>query len=122
HLAGPARTRAAPSHPDRPDRCDGAAADLIHEEHTMTPDIALDHIRQALVQRIGVPAEQVVPEAKLRDDLEMDSLDMVELITLVEDELGHNLEVMQLEDVLTVGDVVKLIVRLDSERHSEIRA
>lgn len=78
----------------------------------MTSDAALDHIRQALVDKLGVPAEHVVRGATLRDDLEMDSIDMVELVTTLEVELGSNLELVQVEDIRTVADVVDLVVRL----------
>ncbi len=87
----------------------------------MTPDAALKHIRQALVDNLGVPAERVVPEATLRDDLEMDSLDMVELVTIVESELDRNLESAQLEDVRTVADVVDLVLSLAPAGRGEDR-
>jgi len=40
----------------------------------------IEDVRTIIVELLGVDAEKVVPEAKFREDLEADSLDLVELI------------------------------------------
>lgn len=61
----------------------------------------------ALVE-FGEEREKVTPEARF-EDLEVDSLDLVELAQIAEDEYGVELTDADLEGLETVGDVIELI-------------
>lgn len=61
----------------------------------------------ALVE-FGEEREKVTPEARF-EDLEVDSLDLVELAQIAEDEYGVELSDADLEGLETVGDVIGLI-------------
>jgi acyl carrier protein len=61
----------------------------------------------ALVE-FGEERENITPQARF-EDLEVDSLDLVELAQIVEDEYGVELADADLDKVETVGDVVELI-------------
>jgi acyl carrier protein len=61
----------------------------------------------ALVE-FGEERENITPQAKF-EDLEVDSLDLVELAQIVEDEYGVEIKDSDLDKVQTVGDVVDLI-------------
>ena len=61
----------------------------------------------ALVE-FGEERQNVTPQARF-EDLEVDSLDLVELAQIVEDEYGVELADADLDKVETVGDVVELI-------------
>ncbi|WP_327289715.1 acyl carrier protein [Streptomyces sp. NBC_01198] len=75
-------------------------------------DLLRSRIADVLVDRLGLLPEEVVPGARFREDLGMDSLDMVELLTVVEEELGGPLD--SPEDTLasldTIGDVVDFLL------------
>jgi acyl carrier protein len=45
-------------------------------------------VKEIIIDLLGVPEEKVTPEAKFREDLEADSLDLVELIMAFEDKFG----------------------------------
>lgn len=51
----------------------------------------------------------VSPEKRLVEDLGLDSLRLIELITAVEDELGVSIPINRLATVRTVGDVHRLL-------------
>ncbi|HVY09832.1 MAG TPA: acyl carrier protein [Mycobacteriales bacterium] len=54
----------------------------------------------------GIPAERVVPAVSFRDDLDIDSLSMVEIATMAEDKFGVAIPDAELAKLKTVGDVV----------------
>ena len=61
----------------------------------------------ALVE-FGEEREKVTPQARF-EDLEVDSLDLVELAQIAEDDYGVELSDADLEGLETVGDVIELI-------------
>lgn len=70
-----------------------------------------------LAEAVVVPREDVTdPRTNLREDLSMDSMDYVDLITVLERELGLRVEREQLAYVRTVGDVVDLACELVAKR------
>ena len=69
-----------------------------------------EKIKEAICKvQPGVDESKIVPNALLRDDLEIDSLSQVELALALEDALGLTLPDDELNDLATVGDVVSLI-------------
>lgn len=64
---------------------------------------------------MGVPAEKVRPAAGLVLDLELDSLEMVELAQQLEEACAVNISDTQMNGGMTVGDCVDLIRRLRGE-------
>jgi acyl carrier protein len=71
---------------------------------------ALEALTKAAVDVLSVSADQVTEEASFGDDLEADSLDLVELVMQLEDSLDVTIDEDDLSDVRTVGDAVSLIV------------
>ena len=66
--------------------------------------------RKCAVEVLSVPEEKVVPEAKFGDDLDADSLDLVELVMALEEEFGVEVPEEELEGVDTVGQAYDLVV------------
>jgi acyl carrier protein len=62
-----------------------------------------------VIDKLGVSASEVVPEAKFIDNLGADSLDIVELIMALEDEYGIEIPDEDAEKIETVGDAIKYI-------------
>jgi acyl carrier protein len=71
---------------------------------------AFDALRTAAVDVLSVQADQVTEQASFADDLDADSLDLVELVMQLEDSLDVTIEEDDLGDVRTVGDAVDLIL------------
>jgi len=68
-----------------------------------------DRVRNIIVDQLGVDPEEVTMTANFRDDLEADSLDLVELIMQFEEEFGGEISDEQAQKIVTVGDAVKFL-------------
>ena len=66
--------------------------------------------RNCAVEVLSVDADKVVPEAKFGDDLDADSLDLVELVMALEEEFGIEVPEEDLEGIETVGQAYDLVV------------
>ena len=66
-----------------------------------------DRVRDIIADQLDVKPEDVTMEASFKDDLDTDSLDLVELIMAFEDEFGGEISDEQSKEMATVGDVVK---------------
>jgi len=68
-----------------------------------------EEIKAIIVDLLGVDGAKVVPEARFREDLEADSLDLVELIMAFEDKFGGEISDEDAQKIVTVGDAVKYV-------------
>lgn len=68
-----------------------------------------ERVKNIVVELLGVEAERVVPSANFRDDLEADSLDLVELIMAFETEFGGEITDEDAQKLETVGQVMEYI-------------
>ena len=66
--------------------------------------------KKCAVEVLSVDESAVVPEAKFGDDLDADSLDLVELVMALEEEFGIEVPEEDLEGVQTVGHAFELVV------------
>lgn len=77
----------------------------------------LEYLRQVLVELFELKPEQVVPEANLYEDLDIDSIDAVDLILKLKDLTGRKIQPQAFKHVRTVGDVIDAI-QADMEQNS----
>lgn len=68
-----------------------------------------EKIKNIIVDQLGVSADEVVPEASFVDDLGADSLDLVELIMVLEEEFGKEIPDEDAEKIQTVKDAIEYI-------------
>lgn len=68
-----------------------------------------ERIRTIVVDLLGVEPERVVPAARFREDLDADSLDLVELIMAFEEEFGGEISDEDAQKITTVGEAVNYI-------------
>lgn len=85
----------------------------------MTREEILHRIVQILVETFDIDASRVVPEAKLADDLDIDSIDAVDLIVQLKPLVGQRLKPEAFKSVRTIGDVVDAIHALVSDGASQ---
>ncbi len=62
-----------------------------------------DKFKSIITEQLGVEPEQVTPDASFVDDLNADSLDLVELIMAFEEEYGLEITDEEAEKIQTVG-------------------
>jgi len=72
-------------------------------------DEAFEKFRESAVEVLQVPAEKVTRDARLAEDLDADSLDLVELVMALEESFDITVEESELEDIETVGQAFDLI-------------
>ena len=68
-----------------------------------------EKVKNLFVDELGIDAEKVTMEAKLEDDLDIDSLGIVEVVMAFEDEFEIEIDDEELTDVGTVGQAVNLL-------------
>ncbi len=66
-------------------------------------------LTKVLVEELGLDENQITMEADLEDDLEIDSLGVVELLMALEDAFGVKIPDEEAEDIRTVGETVDLL-------------
>jgi acyl carrier protein len=76
---------------------------------TVDNDQAFEKFKECAVEVLQVPAEKVTKEARFADDLDADSLDLVELVMALEESFDISVEETELEDIETVGQAFDLI-------------
>ena len=69
----------------------------------------LDRFKKCAVEVLSVDEAAVTPEASFADDLDADSLDLVELVMALEEEFDISVEEEELEGVAKVSDAVALV-------------
>lgn len=66
-------------------------------------------VKEIIVDLLGVEDSKVTPDAKFREDLEADSLDLVELIMAFEEKFGGEISDEDAQKITTVGEAVSYI-------------
>ena len=68
-----------------------------------------EEVKAIIVDLLGADEEKVTMEAKFREDLEADSLDLVELIMAFEDKFGSEISDDDAQNITTVGEAVNYV-------------
>ena len=75
-----------------------ASRDEIHEQ-----------VKNVLVEQLGIEESEITEEASFTDDLDADSLDLVELIMELEDQFGIKIPDEDAQKIQTVGQAVDYV-------------
>ncbi len=74
-----------------------------------------EKVKNVIIEQLGVSADEVVPEASFVDDLGADSLDLVELVMVLEEEFGQEIPDEAAEKIQTVQDAISYIQSTSKE-------
>jgi acyl carrier protein len=72
-------------------------------------DDNFERLRKCAVEVLGVDASKITEDARFGDDLDADSLDLVELVMAIEDEFDIKVEEEELKKIATVGQAYELV-------------
>jgi acyl carrier protein len=78
----------------------------------MTRDEIYDTLKGFLVELFEIPEEQISLDAHLADDLDLDSIDAVDLILKLQEFIGRKVSAEQFRSVRTVRDVIDQVYEL----------
>jgi acyl carrier protein len=79
-------------------------------EEAMEREEALSALREVAVEVLSVEPDQVVESSRFKEDLDADSLDLVELVMGLEERFDISVPEEDLENVATVGNAVDLVM------------
>ena len=77
--------------------------------------MVFDKVKDIIVDQLDVDEDEVTMEASITEDLGADSLDVVDLIMSLEEEFDIKIPDEEVENVKTVGDIVKFIEEIDNQ-------
>ena len=80
----------------------------------MTMEEVFETVKNVVVEELDVDEDQVTLDAKIKDDLEADSLDVFEIMNELEDKFDIQLDVE--EGIETIGDVVDFVKKQLDEK------
>jgi acyl carrier protein len=66
-------------------------------------------VRKILAENLSVPEDDVTTDSRFQEDLDADSLDLVEAVLALEEEFGVSIPEEEMEGVKTVGEAVNLV-------------
>ena len=69
----------------------------------------LEKMKEMLAEQLNCEASTITPETSFKDDLGADSLDLFELVMALEDEYSVEIPAEDLQNLATVGDVMKYL-------------
>ena len=69
----------------------------------------LEKVKEITADALGVEAETLTAETSFKEDLGADSLDLFEMVMALEDEYSVEIPAEDLQNLLTVGDVMKYL-------------
>lgn len=74
-----------------------------------------ERMKKIVAEQLGVDEEQVIPEASFVEDLNADSLDLVDLIMTLEEQFSMEISDEDAEKIVTVQDAINFV-----EEHFEV--
>ena len=86
----------------------------------MSKDEIFEILKKALVDLFEIDESKVVPEAKIYEDLQIDSIDAIDLVDYVKKNTGYKLMPDDFKNIQTLGDIVDAVAaKLDQVASGE---
>ena len=83
-----------------------------HEQNINSYEQTLKQLKDKLIELFELEESELVADARLYQDLDIDSIDTVDLMVELKKHTGKNLSPKHFKDARTIDDVVKIIVAI----------
>jgi len=84
----------------------------------ITQQEALQYIADLFSKMFDIPVEDVTPEARLYADLDLDSIDAVDMTVSLQKETGQKIDVEEFRSVETVADLISVVQKLKADEQN----
>lgn len=81
----------------------------------VTRNEVFEQVRDALVELFEIDSAEITPEARLYQELDLDSIDAVDLVVHLQNLTGKKIKPEEFKSVRTVNDVVDAVIKLLKE-------
>ncbi len=81
-----------------------------------TREEAVEAIKSVLVEEFECDAATLTPESRLFEDLDLDSIDAVDLVVRLQNQTGLKVKAEDFKSIRTIGDVADVVLRLMNEQ------
>jgi acyl carrier protein len=81
-----------------------------NEQMAQSRDEVIETMKDVLASELGVEADKVTGDARFKEDLDADSLDLVEVVLALEEKFGIEISDDQIAGVKTVGEAADLVI------------
>lgn len=75
-----------------------------------------ERIRNVLIREFEIPAEKITESARFFEDLDLDSIDAVDLVVRLKNETDLQVMADDFKSIRTIGDLLDILVRLSEEQ------
>lgn len=82
------------------------------DSHSHSKESIQQHITQVLVELFEIDAEAVVPQARLMEDLDIDSIDAVDIALQMQELTGEKIHPADFKEIVTVQDLIDAVFGL----------
>lgn len=70
-----------------------------------------DYLKKSLIELFEIPVDKIKPEAKLYEDLEIDSIDAIDMIDTLKKYSGHRMSPNDFKEVRNIEDIVRVVAK-----------
>ena len=81
----------------------------------MTKETIIDTVRQFLREEFEIDANKITMDAKMKEDLGIDSLDVADIVVIVEEKFGFLIKVEEMAGIVTINDFCTFIEQKTSK-------
>ncbi len=85
----------------------------------MSKDEIFEILKKALVELFEIDAAKIKPEARIYEDLEIDSIDAIDLIDHIKKQTGYKMLASDFKEVRTLDDICSVVFRQLQEKNAQ---